>query len=306
MRWSLVLIFASMVFAGACEDPESESGASKEEVKPTKPTCVFMNKNTKICCPAEASASFPKDFDPGKSFSPSIHYPDKTVVDCGPTGVLKTGDWEENNNHGTDHHCERNGKLDGPVVRYHPTGAKYQFATYVDDKLEGESERWHENTQLEAKGLYKDGGRDGEWVHWDQTGAKLKVETWKAGKREGISTGWWDNDKVRYEHIFADGKGNGIWTDYWYSGQKQEERTVVDGLSRGVYSSWWGTGQIATRGQRVGDLACEVWECWAQDGTPEPCWEKKEKQEGKFQGCKWTKTGGKCPPCDEIQEQPEK
>ena len=77
----------------------------------------------------------------------------------------------------------RNGKKDGPWVRYHENGQLWSKGIYKDGDRDGSWVWFHDNGQLLSKGIYKDGERDGPWVSYNEDGTvwKFLTGTYKDG-----------------------------------------------------------------------------------------------------------------------------
>jgi hypothetical protein len=71
----------------------------------------------------------------------------------------------------------RNGKKDGPWVKYHDNGQLWSKGIYKDGDRDGSWVWFHDNGQLLSKGIYKDGERDGPWVSYNEDGTVWMVLT---------------------------------------------------------------------------------------------------------------------------------
>ena len=61
----------------------------------------------------------------------------------------------------------RNGKMDGPYVRYYENGRIGLKVTFKNGKEDGPWVSYHENGRLGSKGIHKNGKRDGPWVSYN-------------------------------------------------------------------------------------------------------------------------------------------
>ena len=79
----------------------------------------------------------------------------------------------------------KNGKMDGPWVRYHDNGQFRTKGTFKDGKKDGPWVKYHKNGQLSWKGTFKDGKSDGPWVGYNEDGTVwgLLTGTFKDGKK---------------------------------------------------------------------------------------------------------------------------
>jgi len=84
----------------------------------------------------------------------------------------------------------KDGKQDGPWVRYHDTGQLQWEGAYKDGKEEGPWVSYWSDGQLWEKGTYKDGEMDGPWVSYYEDGQLWDKGTYKDGKREGPWVGY--------------------------------------------------------------------------------------------------------------------
>ena len=79
----------------------------------------------------------------------------------------------------------RNGKKDGPYVRYHKNGQLFLKTNYKDGKRDGPYIRYYDNGRLSSKGKQKDGKQEGPHVTHHRNGQLQTKGTFKDGKNEG-------------------------------------------------------------------------------------------------------------------------
>ena len=60
----------------------------------------------------------------------------------------------------------KNGKKEGPWIRYHDNGQLELKGTYKDGKREGPWVSYYKNGQLESKRTFKNGKLEGPWVRY--------------------------------------------------------------------------------------------------------------------------------------------
>jgi len=311
---------AGLVAFASCEEGKPEPTAeekAKAAEEAARPTCVnIAKKQARLCCAPGQKSSMPKGYSPeemagtdfkqwcsdgDKPVSPYLVWTDQTKLQCAPDTKLAVADWKDDEDFGTEYVCMKGDVKEGQTMRYHPTGERYELATYKAGKLEGPSLRYNLNGTKEAEGNYVNGERDGRWTHWDKEKNKIREDDWKLGKRDGLSVAYWNNGTKRYEMPFTDDKVHGVWTEWWYEGNMQATGAKEMGKSVGLYTSWWGNGKEAVKGERKGEVACGAWECWTQTSEPRPCFEGVPEETSEFAACKASKTGATCPPCDKVE-----
>jgi hypothetical protein len=64
----------------------------------------------------------------------------------------------------------KDGKREGPWVRYFDNGQLAFKGTFKDGKREGPWVFYYDNGQLESEGTYKDGKADGPWIAFNEDG----------------------------------------------------------------------------------------------------------------------------------------
>ena len=79
----------------------------------------------------------------------------------------------------------KNGKKDGPYVRYHKNGQLFLKRNYKDGKRDGPYIRYYDNGRLSSKGKQKDGKQEGPHVTYHRNGQLQTKGTFKDGKNEG-------------------------------------------------------------------------------------------------------------------------
>ena len=75
---------------------------------------------------------------------------------------------------GLSHGKLKNGKKEGPWVRYWENGQLSSKGTWKDGKREGPWVRYKENGQLYSEGTFKDGRAEGPWVEYNVDGTLNK------------------------------------------------------------------------------------------------------------------------------------
>jgi len=81
----------------------------------------------------------------------------------------------------------KDGKKDGPWVRYHDNGELWSKGTYKNGEWDGPWNYYHDNGGLKRKGTYKDGEEEGLWVSYRDNGQLWTKGTFKNGKLDGVT-----------------------------------------------------------------------------------------------------------------------
>ena len=69
-------------------------------------------------------------------------------------------------------------------IHYYKT-MKVAFYLELERVIDGEFYDWHNDGQMKAKGIYKDGKPEGEWISWYDNGPLKSKGIYKDGKQEG-------------------------------------------------------------------------------------------------------------------------
>jgi len=106
----------------------------------------------------------------------------------------------------------------GALLEYYPGGCVQSRAMVSNGLLEGLSERWHTNGQLEAREYYRTNYSDGPRTKWFPDGKKLSEATIVLGKMQGIFRRWYENGQLAEEIPMRDGKIEGVGRSWYESG----------------------------------------------------------------------------------------
>ncbi len=71
----------------------------------------------------------------------------------------------------------KNGKKDGPYIRYYKNGQLFLKTNYKDGKWDGPHIGYHDNGRLSFKGKHKDGKQEGPWVWYKKDGSAWEKYT---------------------------------------------------------------------------------------------------------------------------------
>jgi len=143
-----------------------------------------------------------------------IYYKISTNTDSSPSLVLFSGKVT-----GEHQGNMRNGKREGPWIRYWDDGQLRWKLIYKDGRGNGLYSRYWENGQLSTKGSFKDGLRDGLWVRYYDNGQLKEKGSFRKGKRDGHWVVYWENGQLWFKGIYKDGeKVGGDWIEYAMDG----------------------------------------------------------------------------------------
>jgi len=141
---------AGLVAFASCEEGKPEPTAeekAKAAEEAARPTCVnIAKKQARLCCAPGQKSSMPKGYSPeemagtdfkqwcsdgDKPVSPYLVWTDQTKLQCAPDTKLSVADWKDDEDFGTEHVCMKGDVKEGQTMRYHPTGERYELATYM-------------------------------------------------------------------------------------------------------------------------------------------------------------------------------
>mgnify|MGYP006106416361 CR=1 FL=1 len=172
----------------------------------------------------------------------------------------------------------KEGKLDGLSEEYNKNGQLEESVTYKEGEEEEEVKyTYYENGQLKEKETYKDGKKDGQWEEYGDNGQLWSKATYKDGKPDGqweeyIITYKADNTlqssgKLRYKGTYKDGKENGQWEEYDDNGQLFSKGTYKDGKEDGQWEYYYGNdGQLSSKGTYKDGKQDGQWEEYDENG----------------------------------------
>jgi antitoxin component YwqK of YwqJK toxin-antitoxin module len=120
------------------------------------------------------------------------------------------------------------------MVDYYPGGSRLSRCQIYNGLLNGLSECWFTNGQLQVSEYFKDGVSNGPRQKWHENGLLLSKADIIEGKVDGTFRSWHDNGKLNEQIPMNLGKPDGLAWAYYPSGFLKAETTVRDGqvLSR--------------------------------------------------------------------------
>lgn len=101
----------------------------------------------------------------------------------------------------------KNGKKDGPYIRYYKNGQLFLKTNYKDGKWDGPWVTYHKNGQLWSKGTLKNDEEEGPWVRFYENGQLWSKGNYKDGKEEGPWVYYWKDGSAweKYTGTFKNG-----------------------------------------------------------------------------------------------------
>ena len=148
----------------------------------------------------------------------------------------------------------KEGKLDGLSEEYNKNGQLEESVTYKEGEEEEEVKyTYYENGQLKKKETYKDGKKDGQWEEYGDNGQLWSKETYKDGKEDGqweiYIVRYNDDDTLQrgslfYKGTYMDGKKDGQWEEYHDNGKLFYKGTYKDGKENGQFEYYDENGKL--------------------------------------------------------------
>ena len=125
----------------------------------------------------------------------------------------------------------------GVLLEYYPGGRMQARSAVSNGWLEGLSEGWHTNGQLEIREYYRTNFSNGVRTKWYPSGNKLSEATIVLGRMEGLFRRWHENGTLAEEIPMRNGKIEGVGRAYYENGSLQTELTMHDSQVAGT-KSW--------------------------------------------------------------------
>jgi antitoxin component YwqK of YwqJK toxin-antitoxin module len=144
------------------------------------------------------------------------------------------------------YHQGQTNPFTGVMVDYYPGGSRLSRCEVLNGLLNGRSESWYTNGQLQVREYFKDGVSNGPREKWHENGLLLSKADIIEGKVNGTFRSWHDNGKLNEEIPMKLGKPDGLAWAYYPSGFVKAETTVRDGqiLDRKTWKDGEQTGSL--------------------------------------------------------------
>jgi antitoxin component YwqK of YwqJK toxin-antitoxin module len=153
-----------------------------------------------------------------------------------PEGTKET---ENTTGGGSERYCDKDGLMQGPYVRYFPSGEWAAKGAYDHSEPDGDWTWRHENGQDSQKGKYVKGKQVGSWTRWYANGVKEEDGDYLSGRKAGTWTSYFESGRKREFGIYHNDMKNGLWTylhdneegtvhrtEMWEGGNMKEEKIV--------------------------------------------------------------------------------
>jgi antitoxin component YwqK of YwqJK toxin-antitoxin module len=121
------------------------------------------------------------------------------------------------------------GPFTGCMVDQYPGGALLSRCQVSNGLLNGVSECWYTNGQIQVREYFKDGVSNGQRQKWHENGKLLSQANIAEGKVTGTFRSWHDNGQLSERIEMKLGKPDGIAWAYYPSGFVKAETTVREG-----------------------------------------------------------------------------
>jgi len=113
--------------------------------------------------------------------------------------------------------------FNGFLVERYPDGALWSRSAIVDGQLNGLSEGWYTNGQLQIRETYRRGLAHGLRIKWYPDGATQSVAQLVEGEYHGLYQRWHENGQLAEEVVFEHGRPHGVARAYYASGHLKAE-----------------------------------------------------------------------------------
>jgi antitoxin component YwqK of YwqJK toxin-antitoxin module len=136
----------------------------------------------------------------------------------------------------------------GVMLEYYPGGARRSRSQLANGVLNGISEGWHTNGQLDVQEYFKEGFSHGLRVKWYPTGVKMSEVMISEGKLNGAFRRWHENGTLAERINLKNGNADGLSEAYYPSGFMKAQVRLVAG--KPVDPKFWKDGE--TKGLTTG------------------------------------------------------
>lgn len=111
-----------------------------------------------------------------------------------------------------------------------------------EGRLNGFSEGWHTNGQMEVKEFFTNGLSHGLRTRWYATGAKMSETMIVSGVLNGVSQRWYSNGVMEASLSLKNGTPDGISKSYYESGCLKAVATMQNGKT--IEMKTWKDGEV--------------------------------------------------------------
>jgi len=113
---------------------------------------------------------------------------------------------------------------------YFPNGAMRFKGTYSDGRLDGPVSLWHPSGTPQSETEFAMGQRHGKRILWDLEGNVLYSAFYTAGQLDGPAIWWYDNGQKRWATYHKKGQKWGVWTQWTRDGRIIGQSDWEDGI----------------------------------------------------------------------------
>jgi hypothetical protein len=143
--------------------------------------------------------------------------------------------------HGTRfYRTNENQPFDGSLVERYPGGALKSRSRLIDGLLNGISEGWYTNGQVEVVENFKAGVSEGKRSKWYPNGTLLSETTIHAGEHDGTFRRWHENGQLAEQVEMKHGQPDGLSLAYYPSGNLKARTRMENGKL--VEQKFWNDG----------------------------------------------------------------
>ena len=133
----------------------------------------------------------------------------------------------------------------GVLLEYYPGGTVMSRSMVSNGQLNGLSEGWFTNRQMQVRETYRTNVADGVRIRWYPNGQKLSEAQIVMGKIQGPFRRWHENGQLAEEIPMHDGQQEGVGRAYYASGSLAME--VERHAGRVVSQKEWKDGEQKAR-----------------------------------------------------------
>ncbi|MFA8451357.1 MAG: toxin-antitoxin system YwqK family antitoxin [Bacteroidales bacterium] len=173
-----------------------------------------------------------------------------------PEGKLKfTGQFKDDQPYGT-------------FTYYYPTGEK-KAVTSFEEKGMANTQVFHKNGQLMAKGAYKNKKRDGKWLFYsDYDGKLVSEENYSNGIRNGNMINYFpESGKIAEQVNFKNDWEDGPYKQFYENGNLQVKGTYKQGKLVGEVFYYFSSGNTKVKGQYKNGVKEGYWSFYNEKGV---------------------------------------
>ena len=135
----------------------------------------------------------------------------------------------------------------GKFIKYYHDGTLSKVeekGSYVNGKMYGVWEYYHQDGQLSEKGSRLNGELNGVWERYRENGQLWYKVSYLNGKKNGVFEEYWNNQKLYYKGSYLNGKEEGVWEVYYENGQLWAKGSYINGKKNGFWEYYNEDGSL--------------------------------------------------------------